>query len=113
MTKSFLKRKIRELEAEIVNAKQSLKLAAKRIEELEHYNGKAKADITAYNRVITGMIKGEVNPCDWCEENEECQLEAKGEGCENWWLAFAHPTTEEVAADDSKAVSIEGAESGT
>ena len=96
-----------------MNAKQSLKLAAKRVEELEHYNAKCKADIVAYNRVITGMIVGDINPCDWCEEKDECQLEAKGKGCDNWWLAFTHPEVKEEAADDSERVSIEGAESGT
>lgn len=69
-----------------MNAKQSLRLASKRIEELEHFNRSAAADIVDYNRVIEHMISGGC-PCDWCEDMQECQLNAKGEtGCTDWML---------------------------
>ena len=87
----------------------------KRIEELEHYNAKCKADIAAYNRVITGMITGNVVACDWCEEKDECQLEAKGKGCGEWWLAFTHPAVKEDKADEtngSEEVPIVGSTGG-
>lgn len=70
-----------------MNAKQSLKLAAAHIEELEYANRRYAADVKAYNLCIDGMIKGE-SPCKWCEEQNECLLEAKerGVGCTEWWL---------------------------
>lgn len=72
-----------------MNAKQALRAAAKRIEELEHYNRLASADIKTYNEVIDGMIAGR-SPCDWCEDQQECQLQAHadGKGCDMWMLAF-------------------------
>lgn len=96
-----------------MNGRQAAKLAAKKIEELEHYNAKCKADITAYNKVIWGLIAGNLNPCDWCEDNNECSLAEKGKGCSEWWLTFNPPGAEEVNADDSERVSISGANGGT
>lgn len=93
-----------------MNARQALKAATKHIEELEHYNARCKADITAYNRIITGMISGEIDPCDWCEEREECQLAAKNNGgCTEWWLAYNQPSVKEES-DDSEAVPITGSD---
>lgn len=68
-----------------MNAKQALRAASKRIEELEYYNARASADIRDYNRCIDSMIAGG-SPCDWCEDLNECQLEAKGKGCPEWML---------------------------
>lgn len=96
-----------------MNGRQAAKLAAKQIEELEHYNARCKADITAYNHIITGLIAGNLNPCEWCEENNECTLNEKGKGCSEWWLGFTHPTVEEVETDDREGVSIEGTEGRT
>ena len=94
-----------------MNGRQAAKLAAAKIADLEHYNAKCKADIMAYNHVITGMITGEVNPCDWCEEKNECQLEAKGKGCSEWWLGFDFPEElKEDKADDSERVPLVGSE---
>lgn len=85
-----------------MNARQAAKAAAKQIEELENYNARCKADITAYNQCIRGMIAGE-SPCRWCEEHEECQLEAKdGKGCDDWWLKYCDVVTEDE--DDSKGI---------
>jgi len=77
-----------------MNAKQAAKAAAKKIEELEDYNRRASSDIKAYNEVILGMIDGK-SPCDWCEENNACGLQAKadGKGCQDWWLMWDHPET--------------------
>ena len=88
-----------------MNAKQSLKLASKRIEELEDFNRRCSADIKAYNQCIDSMIAGG-SPCDWCEEQEECQLEAKGKGCNGWWLKNVTPTDEET---EKPPVDITGA----
>ena len=110
MRKCFLKQKIRELESEIVNGRQAAKLAAKRIEELENYNRRAAADIKAYNACIDGMIAGE-SPCKWCEEQSECQLEAKGgKGCSEWWLMDIAPTNAEVEDSDSEGIYGSGQE---
>lgn len=70
-----------------MNAKQSLRLAAKRIEELEYFNRRSAADIKEYNNCIDRMIAGG-SPCDYCEDQNECQLQAKadGKGCTEWML---------------------------
>ena len=91
-----------------MNARQALKAATKHIEELEHYNARCKADITNYNRIITGMIAGEVNPCDWCEDKEECQRADKTRGCSEWWLAYKQPETE--SKDDSETIPLTGSD---
>lgn len=110
MTKNFLKRQIRNMEAELMNGRQAAKLAAAKIEELEHYNAKCKADITAYNKIVVGLITGEENPCDWCEDKSECQRELKGKGCSEWWLTFTLPEVKEEQADDSERVPLVGSE---
>ena len=69
-----------------MNAKQALRAVVKRNEELAYYNREASADIRLYNQVIEHMIGGGC-PCDYCEDLEECQLQAKGEtGCTDWML---------------------------
>ena len=84
-----------------MNGRQAARLAAKRIEELEYYNARCKADITAYNAVIEALIRGE-SPCRWCEDIEECQLEAKnGRGCAEWMLTDK-PMIEEVEEVDGE-----------
>lgn len=94
-----------------MNARQAAKAAAKRIEDLENYNARCKADIVAYNQCITGMIDGE-SPCKWCEEYEECQHEAKdGKGCGDWWLKYCDMVTE--GEDDSKGIYGASQESGS
>jgi hypothetical protein len=95
-----------------MNGRQAAKLAAKKIEELEHYNARSKADITAYNRVVLGLIEGDLNPCDWCEENADCERQIKGKGCSEWWLAYKLPMKEEEA-DDSEGVPLVGSEGRT
>ena len=99
-----------------MNAKQSLKLAAKKIEELEqeikgleHYKSRCVADIKAYNQVIESMIAGG-NPCDWCEDRVECQLNAKGKGCEDWMLAMNLGGIESY--DESKQVEVRSSVDG-
>jgi len=90
-----------------MNKRQSLKECAKRITDLEHYNAKCKADITAYNKCIDAMIEhGTGAACKWCEEQEACQREVKGiKGCSEWWLMNVLPEME----DDSKGpIAIRG-----
>ena len=75
-----------------MNAKQAVRAAAKRIEELEDFNRRCSADIKAYNTCIDSVIAGEKSFCDWCEEFEDCQQPEKKlkTGCENWWLKMNH-----------------------
>jgi hypothetical protein len=70
-----------------MNARQSAKAAAKRIEELEFRVKINILDIRDYNTVIEEMIK-DGSPCPWCEDYVECGLEAKadGRGCHEWIL---------------------------
>jgi len=99
-----------------MNGRQAAKLAAKRIEELEHYQREASMDIKAYNGCINSMIKGG-SPCDWCDFAIECQREEKtaGKGCEEWMLAFrekvAQDQGQEGETDDSKIILSVGPES--
>ena len=93
-----------------MNKRQSLKAASQKIEELENYNHRCKADITAYNVVIQALIRGE-SPCPWCEEYQECQLGNKdGSGCDQWWLSFTHPDVKEEPENDSEAVPVTGSD---
>lgn len=114
MTKCFLKRKMREMEAELTNAKQSLKLAAQHIHNMEHTLMLNKLDIIDYNKVIADMIAGE-SPCPMCEDWNECQLDAKGgKGCAEWMLRMQKVTQVDVkqeAEDASERVHVVGAES--
>ena len=89
-----------------MNAKQSLKLVVKQNEALTDFNLKATQDIKAYNDLIISVIRGEMSFCDWCEDNNECQRECKGHGCEEWWLAYDLPVKPEEGseADDSKGI---------
>ena len=72
-----------------MNARQSLKIVAQKLEEAEETIRRAESDIKAYNACIDSMIAGG-SPCDWCEEQCECQLTAKseGRGCAEWWLRY-------------------------
>ena len=70
-----------------MNAKQSLRLAAKKIEDLEYFNARCVADIKAYNQIIDSLIDGGTL-CDWCHDREECEKERTGIGCDEWMLAM-------------------------
>jgi hypothetical protein len=69
-----------------MNQRQANKLAAQMIPELERRLEYNKVDITNYNLCILHQINGG-SPCIFCEDYEECQLEAKdGRGCGEWML---------------------------
>lgn len=69
-----------------MNGRQAAKAAAARIAEMERVAALNKQDIIAYNKCILDMIAGE-SPCLYCEDWQECQLEAKGgKGCAEWML---------------------------
>ena len=93
-----------------MNARQSLKIVSARLADVETVLARAQADIKDYNQCIDSMIKGG-SPCDWCEDQIECQLTAKadGKGCESWWLRYR----KEETGNDSKAVLPAGGESGS
>ena len=86
---------IPERQVDEMNARQAARAAAERIKELESTGARAAADIKDYNSCILSMISGG-SPCDWCEDQEECQLQEKGKGCQEWWLRFRkeEPATE-------------------
>ena len=93
-----------------MNARQSLKLCAARLEEVEAVLARAKKDIKDYNACIDSMIAGG-SPCDWCEDQCECQLTAKaeGKGCESWWLRYRR----EEDANAGEGLLSSGGTSGT
>lgn len=100
-----------------MNAKQSLRQAAKHIEDLEDWNRKATLDIRAYNACIDGVIAGQCSFCDWCEENRlgECDKPEHGTGCAEWWLMDNPPVNypeEGSDPDDGKGILPDSAESG-
>ena len=91
-----LKKKVIGLERDIVNARQAAREAAKKITELERVAALNKADIVDYNKCIEHMISGG-SPCDYCEDLQECQLEAKGKtGCSEWMLRSQPKPQEET-----------------
>lgn len=86
-----------------MNARQAAKAASLKIKSMEHTLALNKADIIDYNLVIQALIAGK-SPCDWCEDLQECQLEAKGKnGCSEWMLRFQRPAPEEVVSDGQEA----------
>ena len=88
-----------------MNAKQSLRAAAKQIEELEDWNMRASRDIKAYNKCIDGVIAGTCSYCDWCEEKRlgECERNELGKGCEDWWLMDNPPVSDPEEGSDADA----------
>lgn len=89
-----------------MNAKQSLKLASARIEELEDFNRRASHEIKALNACIDSVIAGEKTYCDWCEEQNECQRECKGKaGCAEWWMMMNPPVAD---GEQTTSVSMTG-----
>jgi len=88
-----------------MNGRQAAKMAGQRVMELERILALNKADIVNYNLCILSMIDGK-SPCDWCEDQQECQLQAKGgTGCEEWMLRMPRP--ENGGAVDEAASGIE------
>ena len=86
-----------------MNARQAAKAASLRIQSMEHTLTLNKADIIDYNAVIQALIAGK-SPCDWCEDLQECQLDAKGKnGCSEWLLRFQRPAPEEVVPDGQES----------
>ena len=92
-----------------MNARQAARAAAKHIEDLEHYNAMCKRDIVAYNRIIEGLIAGNLNPCDWCDEQPDCAPSNQGKGCKEWCLKFDLPEEKkgDEEQDDGKGTGAE------
>ena len=84
-------------------------MAARHIEELEHFNRLCSRDIKAYNIIIDGLIAGTLNVCDWCNDQEDCAPSNQGKGCKEWCLKF-DLTDKEVGAvvDKSEDIPVEG-----
>ena len=86
-----------------MNARQSLKLASQKIENMGYTLFCNKADIKEYNRCIEGMIRGE-SPCPFCNEYAECMNEEKdGKGCSEWLLKIPQYTMADVKQEDENA----------
>ena len=92
-----------------MNARQAARAAAKRIEELEHFNRLCSRDIKAYNKVIDSMIAGG-SPCAFCDEKNECDKEQKGNmGCEEWMLEWNREGEESNDEQEKDSGSDDGA----
>ena len=110
MGRWMLKKKLKELEEEAMNKRQSLKAAELRIAENERIMALNKADIMLYNNCILHMIEGG-SPCDYCEDSKECELEANGsKGCDQWML-HGQPVTVAKGGDADESTGIYGASS--
>ena len=70
-----------------MNGRQAAKAASERIADLEISLRRAMSDIKRYNQVIDSMIAGG-DPCDYCEDCNECHLSDHGRGCKLWMLKF-------------------------
>ena len=93
-----------------MNGRQAARAAAKQIEEMNVVISMQARDIRDYNKVILDMISGE-SPCAYCEDYEECQLDAKaGKGCSEWWLRYPKEGREGV--DESEGILQTGSQSG-
>ena len=74
-----------------MNARQAAKAASIRIQDLERINKLYAADVKDYYECIEGTVDGE-SICKWCDDHEECQLQAKdGKGCKEWILKRQPP----------------------
>ena len=103
-----------------MNAKQAARLVSRQeaqvqIDRLNYMNKCASIDIQGYNLAIQHMIAGG-SICDWCEDRNECQLEAKGKGCAEWWLKYPDPEEaqdpdEGSDADESERILPAGTDS--
>ena len=96
-----------------MNAKQALRAASKHIEELEDFNRRSSAEIKALNACIDSVIAGTKTYCDWCEEQNECQRQCKGQGCAEWWMMMEPVLPEEgEKADESAGILSAGPDCG-
>lgn len=87
-----------------MNAKQALKAVRQRLEDLEITVQRATSDIKRYNECIDGIIRGK-SPCEWCEDEKECQLEAHNlkKGCGLWMLSYEEDDHGQDTAIDTGA----------
>ena len=89
-----------------MNGRQAARMAAKRIEELEYANKLYAVDVKALYAVIDGMTQGKT-PCDWCDEQEECERQEKGGlGCTDFLLM---ENKQEGEDDEETDGSVDGA----
>ena len=87
-----------------MNARQAAKLAAKRIEELEHISAQQVKEIQDHDAAMQAVIAG-ASPCDWCEEARlgDCTAPEKGgKGCSEWWLRFREDSPIKAALEAAK-----------
>ena len=91
-----------------MNSRQAAKAAAERIEQLEFRLAMNILDIRDYNKVIEELIL-QKSPCPWCEDYNECQLEAKKlYGCPEWLLHSNAKRVSEVDVDEEAKLQFGG-----
>ena len=91
-----------------MNSRQAARAAAQKIEELEFRLAMNILDIRDYNRVIEELIL-QKSPCPWCEDFEECKLEAKNMyGCPEWILHNNAKRVTEVDVDKEEKLQFGG-----
>jgi len=95
-----------------MNGKQAARLAAKRIEELEHYVRLNVRDIKLYVQCVQHMIQ-HGSPCDYCEDRDECLADGKNvdTGCDDWMLRLWR-IDEELPEQPERELDLKGEEDG-
>jgi hypothetical protein len=84
-----------------MNKRQALRAVTKQLEEYEAiFEEQARllnlyrTDVKNFYECIEGTVDGE-SICKWCNDHEECQLQAKdGKGCKEWQHIIQQPLVE-------------------
>ena len=97
-----------------MNAKQALKKASAKIQNMSYTLFCNKEDIKEYNKCILDQIDGK-SPCPYCHDYQECQLEAKdNKGCPEWMLKmpmFTMADVKQEEEDEGEGLHVVGSES--
>ena len=79
---------------ETVGRNPNLPKLAQEIENVRYQNMAYAFDVRSYVECVHHMIL-DGSPCDFCEDQKECQRDCKGgKGCIEWWLRYSEGVTQ-------------------